>query len=121
FSWRHAAEELRRLAPRPRGVLRLRRAVPGHRLQLPRLAGAAQRGGSDGGRAVVPRRCQRCVPGALSLVHGLAGTIAGAGAGEVRGTVRSALVDNAAGRFPARGDAGYAALSTIVAVGMKRP
>ena len=34
---RPAAEELRRDAPRPRDLLRLRRALPGHRLPLSRL------------------------------------------------------------------------------------
>ena len=44
---RHAVEELRRHAPRQGGVLRLRRDLLPHRLQLPPRAGAAQRGRRD--------------------------------------------------------------------------
>ncbi len=47
---RPAAEELRRDAPRPRDLLRLRRAVPRDRLQVPGDPGIAVRGGRDARR-----------------------------------------------------------------------
>ena len=60
---RPAAEELRRHPPRARDLLRLRRAVPGHRLPLPRDAAVALRRGRDARRGLVLRRRQRRVPG----------------------------------------------------------
>jgi isocitrate dehydrogenase kinase/phosphatase len=68
FPRRHAAEELRRVAPWPRGVLRLRRTAPGHRLPVPRLAAADHVRGTDGGCSVVPRGRGRRVPRAVSAV-----------------------------------------------------
>ena len=44
---RPAAEEFRRYAPRARDLLRLRRAVPGHGLPLPRHAAGDERGRRD--------------------------------------------------------------------------
>ena len=53
---RHAAQELRRHPPRAGGLLRLRRAVPADRLQLPRPPRARERRGGDRRRALVLRR-----------------------------------------------------------------
>ena len=50
LSRRHAAEELRRDATRPRRVLRLRRNLLSHRRQLPRAPDAAQQRRGDLGR-----------------------------------------------------------------------
>ena len=52
---RPAAQELRRHPPRPRDLLRLRRALPLSRLPLPRDARAGGRRGGDERRALVLR------------------------------------------------------------------
>ena len=71
LSGRPAAEELRRDAPRPRDLLRLRRAVPRDRLPLPRDPGIAVRGRRHARRRLVLRRRERRVPGDVHQLPGL--------------------------------------------------
>ncbi len=71
---RPAAQELRRHAPRTRDLLRLRRALPRHRLPLPRRAAGDFGRGRDARRKLVLRRRERRVPGDLPEVPRLRGT-----------------------------------------------
>src|SRR5690606_19983370 len=110
LSRRHAAEELRRLPPPSRRVLRLRRDPLGLRAGVPRLAAGDDLRGTGRGRALVPRRPAGRVSRTLRPVHGPAR--AAAGRAEIRPPrpVPAAVVARPAGAAAGRPVAGYTAV-----------
>ena len=118
---RPAAQELRRHAPRPRDLLRLRRAVPGHRLPLPRHSAGAARRGRDARRGLVPRQRQRRVPGDVHAVPRLRSAPEGSVPRVARRDPDRRLVARDPAAAARRRGAGGAALSPPPRPGLQQP